>query len=1204
MSLRFLKAKPKLTFSKDKVRSTTKNEEPKIDLSKAQSPDLESKQSEDSTTTSKVQIESSQKNSISIEEKTLHNNCNEEQNNIATENTKEVSNIHGKNISNLHVSEEVNKVSDPIIDHGSKTTNGNVEGQSDNNCTDMKSSVTASNKTSVNNKFRFLKAKPKIGLNLQTKIRTSQPQSENYEVKHKIDVKIETKEPSHDTKEIKLANKEENKVSLQENKEKHVKEFDLENKNHVTKQDTTLNSERIICHNQEPIDTTSMEEIKQDSKLASQPVASTSVPNVSCNNLALEQKKLFKDLQKVAKPSSSVQKEPALNAQANVKLTPAIKNISPEKSQVKELKKDPLSKTKSLSSYIKQLEHEKLLSSQQNTVQSVPNQEPKQSSPDTTESSCKVDSNLKKQKDEHIRKKTIPKTNEQTELDPPISKLKKGKAIPVIKNKAKTSDSKDKHTENKKAIKKKEIDPVATKVHRISNLINDSKQMLKNEEKNGTFSIPKKSSQIMCRATDYKTNNKNRQGEAKDHNIKSIGNVNNKSNNLILTEENIKTIPIVYTNLDISTPKNANTRTFEEKNVFLLLEEHLYAKPDQNIYSSPEMSNKPERSIATEKIRNLRHDEKINWKHLNPSEVIGLNSFQKALLLEDINKIEDDQMSENSEWESRLVIDVNACTFNRPDDPEEAPINEISYSFNDTELKQFSGLSLVTKIIKEEVGNPFDDVGHDYFSRSDYGAKSSDGNCASNVDYQEEVIYNDNIVEIVEPYDYQDTVENNLNEGMESPNEIKDSPGKNKRPRQQKHVMFNLDEQNNQRSEIKKEKTNSINKIPKKRRKIKEEEVFDLSELKDGGKKVMEVVKTEASVVDNDALKHEIKVKQDEDDSYIKDNDEEWNDSDLEIDIDEREFIINGRKNHGGKKKASERIFLKRQSETMKKIKSQVSWKENLTVSDLIFYNPKTNPMSNPPDTAVTKSNNEVILDANNEKPVNDDLSEDEEAVDNPEPVPRLKISADGKLIIDPQSLIIEETGLKKSKERLKQSEALVESKYTIKKFDNLYSKRKIKRQTHEWTPEDTIMFYRAVNTIGTDFSMMATLFENRTRADIKRKFKREERKNPSLLSRAMRNYNNFDIEELKCELDADKRRIEKIKEEEKERKDMLKKEKSSGRRRSNKTSVCGKLIQDEPRCYSKKKVPEYVEPHYKMFKIMQAQIKPSNITQVAPVCS
>lgn len=307
-----------------------------------------------------------------------------------------------------------------------------------------------------------------------------------------------------------------------------------------------------------------------------------------------------------------------------------------------------------------------------------------------------------------------------------------------------------------------------------------------------------------------------------------------------------------------------------------------------------------------------------------------------------------------------------------------------------------------------------------------------------------------------------------------------------------------------------------------------------------------------------------------------------------DIDNDEREFVIYGKKNTGGKKKVSDSIYLKRQSETLKKIKTESDWKETLTLNDLIFYNPSSNPMTNPPDISVVNKN-EKIIDMEKEN----NISEDEEAIDNPEPVPQLKIGPDGKLIIDPKSLIIQETGLEKSKKRLERSEALLESKYTIKKIDNLYTKKKFKPIMNEWGPEDTIMFYRAVNTIGTDFSMMATLFENRSRADIKRKFKLEERKNSALLSKALRDFNNFDIDELKSELDADKRRIQRIKEEENERKRVLKEEKKNeklalrrSRRTKKCTSLCGQLTQNSS--LRSDAAPQYAPPHPKIFQLVK----------------
>lgn len=66
------------------------------------------------------------------------------------------------------------------------------------------------------------------------------------------------------------------------------------------------------------------------------------------------------------------------------------------------------------------------------------------------------------------------------------------------------------------------------------------------------------------------------------------------------------------------------------------------------------------------------------------------------------------------------------------------------------------------------------------------------------------------------------------------------------------------------------------------------------------------------------------------------------------------------------------------------------------------------------------------------------------------------------------------------------------------------YRYRKYYRRGLDWTERDTIRFYRALNQCGTDFSMMQSLFPHRTRQELKAKFKREDRKNPEMISKVL----------------------------------------------------------------------------------------------------
>nr|XP_024933092.2 uncharacterized protein LOC107426769 isoform X2 [Ziziphus jujuba var. spinosa]XP_024933094.2 uncharacterized protein LOC107426769 isoform X2 [Ziziphus jujuba var. spinosa]XP_048337106.1 uncharacterized protein LOC107426769 isoform X2 [Ziziphus jujuba var. spinosa]XP_048337107.1 uncharacterized protein LOC107426769 isoform X2 [Ziziphus jujuba var. spinosa]XP_048337108.1 uncharacterized protein LOC107426769 isoform X2 [Ziziphus jujuba var. spinosa]XP_048337109.1 uncharacterized protein LOC107 len=59
---------------------------------------------------------------------------------------------------------------------------------------------------------------------------------------------------------------------------------------------------------------------------------------------------------------------------------------------------------------------------------------------------------------------------------------------------------------------------------------------------------------------------------------------------------------------------------------------------------------------------------------------------------------------------------------------------------------------------------------------------------------------------------------------------------------------------------------------------------------------------------------------------------------------------------------------------------------------------------------------------------------------------------------------------------------------------------------TTRWSKQDTELFYQAVRQFGTDFSMIQQLFPDRTRHQIKLKFKKEERQYPLRLSEAVTN--------------------------------------------------------------------------------------------------
>ncbi|CAG0913781.1 unnamed protein product [Notodromas monacha] len=128
-----------------------------------------------------------------------------------------------------------------------------------------------------------------------------------------------------------------------------------------------------------------------------------------------------------------------------------------------------------------------------------------------------------------------------------------------------------------------------------------------------------------------------------------------------------------------------------------------------------------------------------------------------------------------------------------------------------------------------------------------------------------------------------------------------------------------------------------------------------------------------------------------------------------------------------------------------------------------------------------------------------DVLEENEEEVDDDEDIgaPKVKIGADGSIILDEESLVVR---TKASKEADKMKNAPV-----IHDPDSFMFVSEDRRR-------NLAMFYRALSVVGTDFSMMEALFTNRTRKELKSKYRVESRRNPKLVDRALTGETRFDL--------------------------------------------------------------------------------------------
>lgn len=120
-------------------------------------------------------------------------------------------------------------------------------------------------------------------------------------------------------------------------------------------------------------------------------------------------------------------------------------------------------------------------------------------------------------------------------------------------------------------------------------------------------------------------------------------------------------------------------------------------------------------------------------------------------------------------------------------------------------------------------------------------------------------------------------------------------------------------------------------------------------------------------------------------------------------------------------------------------------------------------------------------------------------------PAPEVKIEAVGHLGLKEQSLITEDTTLSEVHSLFAMSERPLINLTLLSSLPKRINKKK-------WTSEETAKFHKALNSFGTDFSLMSKLFPKRTRHELKLKFKREERFNDTLLANTFLDHQQYDL--------------------------------------------------------------------------------------------
>ncbi|CAH2089446.1 unnamed protein product [Euphydryas editha] len=222
---------------------------------------------------------------------------------------------------------------------------------------------------------------------------------------------------------------------------------------------------------------------------------------------------------------------------------------------------------------------------------------------------------------------------------------------------------------------------------------------------------------------------------------------------------------------------------------------------------------------------------------------------------------------------------------------------------------------------------------------------------------------------------------------------------------------------------------------------------------------------------------------------------------------------------------------MSRRMTTMRR-RREIVKRDTLTMYDLIFYNPTSNPIL--PDEDEIK-----IQEANAREELEwSKMKEVEPPTANIAPVPQIKLGPQGEIILDEESLVIKQTDSGRKITSVVHEGAWGNS--------NGYKYKRGPRAA-EWSAAETVRFYRALAAIGTDFTLMAPLFPDRTRKELKIKFKKEEKLNGAQVDKALTAKVPWDMMKLKDEFQEDRKAAIKRAEEERER---LQKEKKAERER------------------------------------------------------
>ena len=164
-------------------------------------------------------------------------------------------------------------------------------------------------------------------------------------------------------------------------------------------------------------------------------------------------------------------------------------------------------------------------------------------------------------------------------------------------------------------------------------------------------------------------------------------------------------------------------------------------------------------------------------------------------------------------------------------------------------------------------------------------------------------------------------------------------------------------------------------------------------------------------------------------------------------------------------------------------------------------------------DAADEANDDEEAVDGDSEAA--QDESKEDEAGDNSNSAesvdahlsvaPQMKI-VNGQIVINEESLVVP------SPDSLTSDIPLLAAAPATRFTSATFSKAS---HAAPWTPEETALFYRLLSSFGTDFTLLSSALKGRSRGEVKRKFKKEERERPAVVEESLKKRVKMDMSEF-----------------------------------------------------------------------------------------